>query len=609
MNRTKKVKTFWNGTMRVLITLLSCALVSVLAMEALSQYISRELKKNAYESANFEAIHLKTAMNAIFLSTDWIINSFLCGMTDFENIDNPDGSVSTKYILPEKNRKQLEVDDLYDKMQSFLSYNQTLPSAVFIFEPGVISDAPDGVAAMIHFGESKHYSLLEYYDVFESDFYKQIKAVGKPFLGAGKNSENDNFVITKAVPLYDEGDKVIGELWIDASTTYISAIIDTYNSDKDMLAFIISGNNDLVVSSSDKDKYGGFDLREAMNEQFGDTVPEDWYENLYSQNTEDSCSFHSAINGVYYWTYLYPLLNSPFKLLVIKSENLILDKQTRFVWRFWGIAVSFLFLLCLFLMYLFRAFKRNNEARRRMQSELDVASKIQCGILPPNEDNSSHPFDIYGFQRPARSVGGDLYCYEKKGKFLHFCIGDVSGKGVPAALVMAELCSLYTFIIQKENNAANIMKSINDAVMEHDDGRMFCTLFIGVLNLETGELEFCNAGHNPPVLISKSGLAKFVRIKPNMPVYAYEGYDYQKESLILNPGDRLVLYTDGITEAKNGKSEFLGNEALLSALDNGSSCPLKQVVDKVLESIDTFVADAEQHDDITMLCVEYKKLF
>lgn len=141
--------------------------------------------------------------------------------------------------------------------------------------------------------------------------------------------------------------------------------------------------------------------------------------------------------------------------------------------------------------------------------------------------------------------------------------------------------------------------------MERSDDSMFCTLFVGVLNLDTGELRYCNAGHNPPIYINNSEVS-FLSLKPNMPVYAFSDYNYEAESLQLSTGDRLFLYTDGVTEAKNEANCFFGEHAALSAIERVRKLGLDELVKKVFSDLRHFTKKAEQNDDITMLCVEYR---
>lgn len=247
--------------------------------------------------------------------------------------------------------------------------------------------------------------------------------------------------------------------------------------------------------------------------------------------------------------------------------------------------------------------RRSLVSNEKFENELNIASSIQRRMLPmdfPKRDD----FDIYAVLFPAKEVGGDLYDFYVKDNHLYFAIGDVSGKGVPAALFMAITRSAYRFISGMGMNMEEVERNINNAFTEGNDSGMFVTMFIGCLDLKTLELEYCNAGHNPIVVISPSGEASFLHAKANLAAGLIGGFQYQGETMHLEKGSRLLLYTDGISEAENRQKELYGEDRLLAYSANASvSTSAKDFTDGLLESVRAFTDGNEQNDDITVLTI------
>ena len=208
---------------------------------------------------------------------------------------------------------------------------------------------------------------------------------------------------------------------------------------------------------------------------------------------------------------------------------------------------------------------------------------------------------------PAKEVGGDFYDF-----FIvdedHFAVvvGDVSGKGVPAALFMVIAKTLLKNEIMQGKSPAEVFAIVNNQLCEGNDAGLFVTCWAGLLTLSTGELVFANAGHTAPV-IKHDGTAEFLVSKPNLMLAGMEGMSYKDYSITLKAGDRLFVYTDGITEAMNAQNELYGEERLLKALSKSSGLSSKEILSEVRKDIDRFVGDAPQFDDITMLEFSLKK--
>ncbi|MBR5067864.1 MAG: SpoIIE family protein phosphatase [Bacteroidales bacterium] len=245
--------------------------------------------------------------------------------------------------------------------------------------------------------------------------------------------------------------------------------------------------------------------------------------------------------------------------------------------------------------------------KERISSELLVAHRIQQAMLPktfppfPNRGD----LDIYASLTPAREVGGDFYDFVLRDEKLFFCIGDVSGKGVPAALVMAMASSAFRLLTEHESAPEYILAQINDSMARDNDYNMFITLFIGVLDLTTGQMCYCNAGHKAPMIGSLP-----LPIKPNLPIGALSDVKFSAQETTLSSGTTIFLYTDGLTEAENNTHEQFGQQRMQTICTDTlsqTSSP-KSLIDRMTEAVHDFVSDTEQSDDLTMMAISYNKM-
>ena len=244
-----------------------------------------------------------------------------------------------------------------------------------------------------------------------------------------------------------------------------------------------------------------------------------------------------------------------------------------------------------------------------MESELKVAHDIQMSMLPktfpPYPERND--LDIFGSLTPAKGVGGDLFDFYIRDEQLFFCIGDVSGKGIPASLYMAVTRSLFRNISQHVSKPEQIINALNQAQSEGNDTNMFVTLFVGVLDLKTGKLCYCNAGHDSPLLLGSK-----VTILPcecNLPIGVIADFKFEQQETTLERPSTIFLFTDGLNEAENIDHAQFGDERIMSIAEsmvtNGQLEPT-QVIRHMTDAVHTFVGIAEQSDDLTMLAIELK---
>ena len=244
-------------------------------------------------------------------------------------------------------------------------------------------------------------------------------------------------------------------------------------------------------------------------------------------------------------------------------------------------------------------------ANERIESELNVARNIQLGMVP-HDFPKEKPYEVYALLKPAREVGGDFYDFMEKDGKLYIAAGDVSGKGMPAALVMAITKAAFRFFAGMGMAVEEIVYHINHTISEGNDSMMFVTLFAGRLDLATGELEYCNAGHNPILVARRDEEAYYLKEKANVAVGVLDGYRFEKETCHIGKGDTLLLYTDGVTEAERGDRQQFGEERLLEAVNSTEykQSSAKEQVEKIMQHLKSYTMENEQNDDITLMSVK-----
>ena len=264
-----------------------------------------------------------------------------------------------------------------------------------------------------------------------------------------------------------------------------------------------------------------------------------------------------------------------------------------------------------------------NTEKERIGSELHIASEIQKSMLPkiyppyPERDD----VEIYGSLVPAKEVGGDLFDFFIRDEKLFFCIGDVSGKGVPASLVMAVTRSLFRTVSAHEASPERIVAQMNDSMAQTNDTNMFVTMFVGVLDLPTGRLRYCNAGHCSPLLIDSeqpetaamkeeaqdNQRLSTINCISNLPIGIIPNYKFEGQELFVHTESTVFLYTDGLTEAEDTMHVQYGEDRMMTQMKKIDASKPQDLIEHVAAAVHAFVGDAKQSDDLTMLAVRYTK--
>ena len=316
-------------------------------------------------------------------------------------------------------------------------------------------------------------------------------------------------------------------------------------------------------------------------------------------NGEKSHIYYSPVGGHTGWS----------MLLLFPDKEIY--KGLHHVSRILIISMLLGLILLGFIMWrTFRSMRNLGEVRaekERIGSELLIAHNIQMGMLPktfpPSPDCKE--VTIYGSLEPAKEVGGDLYDFHVQNDYLLFCVGDVSGKGVPASLMMAVTRSLFRTVSYQTQQPDEIMKRINDSLSEMNENLLFVTFFVGILDLKTGHLSYSNAGHCAPVIIGST--LSTLKMDTNIPLGVMSGWDYTKQECHIDPGSIIFLYTDGLNEAQDAVYNQFGEKRMMAELEKMGSATPRQLIDHMSAEIHRFENGTEQSDDLTMLAIKYTK--
>ena len=302
-------------------------------------------------------------------------------------------------------------------------------------------------------------------------------------------------------------------------------------------------------------------------------------------------------------------------------DELRINRHRMQFWYAIGISLVIIIALCIYLVLRIKSARRlkkaNNQlreaydqleettsAKERIESELRIARNIQMSMVP-REFPKCDRLDIFASMSPAKEVGGDLYDTQfVNGNQLYFCVGDVSGKGVPASLFMAQAIRLFRAMAKQGMSPTDIANCMNRELAEGNDNSMFVTMLLGVIELETGKMDFCNCGHNPPVIDCGTPQAQFIKMKPNAPLGIFEEIIYEGETIDDIRNKPLFIYTDGLNEAENPSQQQLGDDRLLDYLRQTPFTSSKDLISGLTSLVEHHRDGAEPNDDLTMLCLK-----
>ena len=464
----------------------------------------------------------------------------------------------------------------------------------------------DGEAVVGQFSEAERdYTQV---DFFTEPMSRDESVWVDPYIDAWEK----NYVISYSRPLHDKKDSLVGVVGADLSLSWLGDTLNYKHLYASSFFILLTEGGFPMVTPPEK----------IASKEISATVV-----NLINDSTvvrKKSRSGRSTIiecslNGREATIFYANMKGHPRWQLVEVNYD---DEVYGPLWKMRFHIVLLMLLAFGILLYMIVRFIRSEEIlqkkkneQQRINDELKIANGIQQTLLPAKEPSLTGVDDVQveGRLIPAKAVGGDLYNAFVRDEKLFFCIGDVSGKGVPAALIMAIVQSLFRNVASHESNPAHIMNQLNEVACRNNESNFFVTMFVGVLDLPTGHLRFCNAGHEIPIIVSKrkgeggktAMELSLMDMKPNLPIGLFDDFHYEMQEMDMEKEMALFLYTDGLTEARDAQNKLFGRERAVKLISECNTTNPKQMVEYVIEQVTLFSQGAEQSDDLTMLALCY----
>ena len=517
--------------------------------------------------------------------------------------------LSDVHVATENNVHDIErdidnPDMMFDHMQRIIRQNRSIvccallfkqdyyPSKGRVFVPCARKDAADSIIVS---RIDSTYNSYFYGEWFLQQLKADQSAWTKPYFESQffAGNQEPRLLTTYAVPIHDHEGHPVALLAADLSLEWlrnelmedISEINNQYEKGLQHQSYFFIVNRDgTIIIHPDKQR---------MLTQFDKNVGKMMLAHRGTCVTE----VDGVKSRLYYRSFKY--VN--WTMVIVAPQDVIMAKA-----KVLNIIILLVMVLGLLAIYLFcrRQIKEIADPfaaqKAVMEHELNIAHNIQMALLPQSFPEHSD-IDLYATQTPARDVGGDLYDYFVHNGRLLFCIGDVSGKGVPAALLMAVMRSMFRSEAHRGDSAAEIVETMNRNLCEEYTGGDFVTMFVGILDLNSGCLDYCNAGHEQPVVAGQP-----LDIKSNLPVGALPDWSFEGQQTQLKPGDMLFLYTDGLSEAKNNEDELLGRKRVRQLASEQSNGTAQQLIEIMEAEVHRHAGDAKQNDDITMLAIKWQ---
>ena len=413
-------------------------------------------------------------------------------------------------------------------------------------------------------------------------------------------------LITYTFPIHDEFGDIAAVVGVDYNAEELGKMLNARHMFPSSYHILISGQGKLICGPEEVGNT--HQLAEETLDMINDSTLERY---VSSSGHATLLSFIDNEDGSKgYVFYNSPKSIKPWRIAVVNYDDEVFEPLIKIRWRDLLLTMAGLLVLAFIIQRSAKSLSKLQQAtleREHIDSELNIARKIQMDMLPKGEETALRDdCDVVGLLDPARMVGGDLYDHFIRDEKLYFCIGDVSGKGVPAALVMAVAHTLFRSISAHESNPARIMQALNETSCQRNEQNMFVTMFIGVLDLPTGRLRYCNAGHDKPFVIGEE--TKQLPAKPHLPLGVMDNMVYTTQETVLLSGESLFLYTDGLTEAMNEGHEQFGLKRVEKGLRDcigKESNTSEKLIRTMTNRVNGFVDGAEQSDDLTMLAIHY----
>ena len=499
-------------------------------------------------------------------------------------------------------------DSLARIPQRVVSENPVVVGSTIALVPGYNKQRPlyaPYAARDLATGNIRMLSLAtEEYDYPSMEWFAKPLELGDSYWSEPYFDENggDILMTTFSMPVKDKNGEIAAVLTADISLDWLTELIGEIKVYPNAFSIVVSRNGQIMVCPVDT-----LVMTKTVN-QFASESQEREVLNrvnsavLSGKSGEMLVRYKGENNHVYY----APVERTGWSLSIVLPEKELYKGVRRI-----GLLVGLLQVLGLvMIIVILRIVTKNQtkyrqlyEQNERMENEIHIASQIQMAMIP----KTFPPFperkdlDLAASIIPAKEVGGDLYDFFIRDEKLFFCIGDVSGKGIPASLVMAVTRSLFRAMSAHETSPAKIVSLMNYSMSEANENNMFVTFFCGVLDLTTGQLRYCNAGHNPPMILTDDIVA--LPVVPNLPLGIIKDMNFVEQEMDFQYDDAIFLYTDGLSEAENNAKEHFGESRVKAALHGRK--PSDEHLKNIEQEVSRFVDGAPQSDDLTMLFIHY----
>jgi len=407
---------------------------------------------------------------------------------------------------------------------------------------------------------------------------------------------------TFSIPIRDKNGTLAAVLTADISLEWLTELVGNVKVYPQAFSIMLSRSGRIMVSPAET-----LVMKKTVGEyvaQMDDTTGLTGLTQALMSGEEGSIPVQ--YKGATSYVYFAPVERTGWSMSIVIPEDDIYGSLRRIGGMVFFLQILGLLMIILMLRSFFKGQARYNaldQKRQRIEGELHIATGIQMSMVPKTFPPfpERHDLDMAATIVPAKEVGGDLYDFFIRGEKLFFCVGDVSGKGVPASLVMAVTRTTFRNLSAHEDSPGRIVKAMNDNLSAMNESDMFVTFFCGVLDLAGGNLRYCNAGHNPPMILTDA--IRALPITPNLPLGIMGGYDFQEQEVPFHYDDAIFLYTDGLTEAENAEHEQFGEQRMKNALHGRKSA--QEHLENIKEHVAAFVDGAPQSDDLTILFIHY----
>jgi len=497
-------------------------------------------------------------------------------------------------------------EDVYQLCENIIKTDDNFVGACMYFFPETQPGNKEKYPTVNTLAKKRHQDIKGHEAEYEIDpltikdpeAFKDINIISEPFIsGACKNSK----IFTMTLPDLGMDGTPVSIVQIAISIDSLIKTIESENPYKRGKIYLVSKGGRFVYHP-DHDMI---------------TKPsKEWYKNNFSPEINDLIDIES--NNIFdshlaltsqndTLVYTSSDYQSDWKIIYIAPYKDIIEDLEYILWIV--IFISFLgaIIIVTICSIVIRRLSKNFADMIITKNELLTASKIQTSMLE-NPEIKDHRIKVDANLIPARMVGGDLYYYfhvDAKNK-LHFCIGDVSGKGVPAALYMGRAITLIR-VMSYAHTPAALANMLNKELCFNNSQYLFITMFIGNLDLNTGKLTYCNAGHELPIIGSNNGI-DYLTTKTHIPLGIDASISYSDEEILLQDESIIMLYTDGVSEATNSENQLYGNVRILDTVKEHYSKEPLEINKAIIESIKKFVGNNEQNDDITIMTISYNRL-